>query len=384
MHRRHLLSLILVLCLCSANHAVAFQVGGARSAPIKESASCRYEAAAGIPSWVTTGAAQNGRFLVVDVHKRKLVDISRSAIANESTSALADFVEGSVLRIRQGARQAGAASSSIMVELAGGRLLEVDRALTPRRKIEMATAGLQSNGTQLANLLDWIVLGNGDIFGYADLSAGDTARRANWRNGFVRFNPQSPESFRVFSESLFPGDDRTWMMLTYPLMASIGSTAYMVRVDHNQMGLWRLGPKDSRLQPLNALPGHLQRDNRLAPMLPSFLTIEEYPRTMEAAERADMIAGLIAWEDALFVLSRAFEKGQRRWYLSKVDPAKDDVLWTVRVPGSTHHMMVIPGDQEWAFLEKGSVAAPMIQTTHHIRFVNSAQMRSSSLKSLCN
>lgn len=383
MTRPYLLPLFLALSVgtCISNHAFAFQSGGARSAPMKGAASCRYESAAGIPSWVTTGAAQNGRFVVVDIPNRKLVDISRTAVAEESESALADSVAGSVVRIRQAAN--GAASYPFVVELTGGRLLEVDRSLTPRRKVEMATAGLQSNGTQLANLLDWVVVGNGEVFGYADLSAGDAGKRANWRNGFVRFNPQRPESFRVFRESLFPGDERTWMMLTYPLMTSLGSTVYVVRIDHNQMGLWRLGPNDSDLQPMNALPQHL-RANRLAPMLPSFGNIEEYPRTMKAVERANMIAGLFAWDNALFVLSRAVEEGQRRWYLTKVDPIEDEVLWTVRVPGSAHHMMVIPGDQEWAFFEKGPVTAPMIQTTHHIRFVNSAQMRSSSLLSLCN
>jgi len=47
-------------------------------------------------------------------------------------------------------------------------------------------------------------------------------------------------------------------------------------------------------------------------------------------------------------------------------------------------MTVIPGPDEWAFLEKGPVAVPLNQATHHIRFVKSAQMRSPSLESLCN
>lgn len=383
MQRRHLVPLLpaLFVFVCPVNPGFAFQSGGARSAPIAGAAACRYEAAAGIPSWVTSGVFRNEQLLVVDVNKRELVEISRNGVASELQAALGDYVAGSVLRLRQGAAKDG--TRPIVVEHAGGRLLEIDRSLTPRRKVEMATAGLRSGELQLARLLDWIVTGDGkEVVGYADLSVGDPNKGpANWRNGFVRFPLDRPESFRLVHTSLFPGDARTSMRLTYPLMASIGSTAYVALVGANEMGLWRFGPQDPDLRPMRAFPEQLSGNG---PMLPSFAAVEEFSRTMKAAEEANMPAGLFAWDNALFLLSRTIEQGQRRWYLSKIDPLKDELLWTVRVPGSAHHMMVVPGDREWAFFEKGPVVAPLIQTTHHIRFVKSAQMRSQSLKSLCN
>jgi len=386
MKRRHLLRFPMLFAFLVASPVFAFQVGGARSAPENGPVACRFTAAAGIPSWVTSGVGQDGRFLLVNVHKRDLVELSRTGVAEESRTALGDLFSGSITRIRQGASKVGDAPP-ILLELAGGRLFEVDRSLVPRRRIEMATVGLQSQGMHLEMLLDWIPMGNGQVFGYADLSAGDSLNRANWRNGFVRFDPSRPESFQVISESLYPGEERISILAYPPLMASIGSAAFVARIHENEMGLWRLNASGSGLLRMRAFPEHLRGSKaspKLAPLLPHFSTIEEYPRTMEVSESADMPAGLFAWEDSLFLLSRTFEHGQRRWYLSKIDPAADRVLWTVRVPGSSHHMMVIPGDQEWAFLEKGPVTAPLIQTTHNVRFVNSRQMRSLSLKSLCN
>jgi hypothetical protein len=105
---------------------------------------------------------------------------------------------------------------------------------------------------------------------------------------------------------------------------------------------------------------------------------------MAAVEQSSMPAGLWSWEGSLYLLSRTVEKGQRQWYLSRIDPARDELLWTVRVPGSAHHMTVIPGPDEWAFLEKGPVTGWLNQDTHHIRFVKASQLRSPALKSLCN
>ncbi|HSS48021.1 MAG TPA: hypothetical protein VLX28_03645, partial [Thermoanaerobaculia bacterium] len=150
------------------------------------------------------------------------------------------------------------------------------------------------------------------------------------------------------------------------------------------MRLWRFGPEDKELQPLSlrAFPVHLR--GKLAPMLPNLMGWKDFPGIMETVAQSEMPAGLFAWDNALFLLSRRFEKNERQWFLSKIDPVKEELLWTVRVPSSADHLTVIPGPIEWAFLEKGPVAAHLNQTTHHIRFVNSAQMRLLSLKSLCN
>lgn len=337
------------------------------------------------------------RYLVVDVGEQKLVEISQTAVGSEFDSALGDFLSNyDVTRVREGAKSGGAAQ--ILVELAGGKLMEVDRSSMPRRRPEMVQAGLkgsdQKDKLTLAMLRDWIVTADGkDVVGYADLSLGDADfGPAMWRNGFVRFSLQSPKEFRAVGVTPFPGDVRVSMDLTYPLMASIGSTAYIAQVGdgRNQMSLWQFGPEDAELQEMKAFPAYLK--NKPSPVLPSVIHWEDLPGLMKAAEDATMPAGLYAWDNALFLLWRTAAQGQRRWFLSRIDPATDPassrVLWTVQVPGSVHHMMVIPGPQEWAFLEKGPMVAPGHQVTHHIRFVKSSRLLKAnspnSLKSLCN
>jgi hypothetical protein len=178
------------------------------------------------------------------------------------------------------------------------------------------------------------------------------------------------------------------MQLTYPLLASLDSTAYVINQEGAHLDLRRIDPDDSTLHPMSAFPDHL-KGRELAPMLPSFVTQEEYVRTMEAAEVATMPVGLYAWKDALFILSRSYKQGQRQWFLSKIDPKGEGaLLWTVPVPVPAHvstpHMMAIPGETEWVFLAKGKVLGGQNQVTHHVLFVSSDRLERSRLASLCN
>ena len=380
MKRRHPSPFVLfaILALCTATVAGAFQ-----SALAVPAAVCRYEAAVGLPSWITTGIWNNGKLLVVDVVNRKLVQISRRGVPEELRTALGELLAGTgMTRIWPGLQGKDGQPQPI-VEFAGGKLLSLDRSLAPRRKIEMSTTELRSGDRQLTNLIDWVLSGDGkDVIGYADLTGPVQEGRYRWKNAFVRFNLDRPDSFSIIHERLFPDDARMGMNLPYPLMTSIGSTAYVALID-GQMRLWRFGPQDTELQPLpmRAFPAHLQ--GKLAPMLPNSMVWEDAPAIMETVAQSEMPAGLYAWENSLYLLSRRLEKNQRQWFLSKIDPVEEELLWTVRVPSSAHHLTVIPGPEEWAFLEKGPAAAHLNQITHHIRFVSSAQLRSESLKSLC-
>jgi len=381
MKLRHYLTFFLVLLALGVLGAA----GALKSAlAMPAGNACRLETAVGLPSWITTGVWNNNQLLVVDVIGRKLVEISRQGMADKVRAAIGEYVAGeSVTRIRPGVAGSGGQAQPLL-EFAGGRLLNLDRSLTPRTKIEMPTTELRSGDRKLINLIDWVLSGDGkQVIGYADLEGPPQDGRYRYKNAFVRFSLERPESFSIVHERLFPDDARMAMHLTYPLMASLGSTAYVALID-GQMRLWRFGPQDKELQALRlqALPEHLR--GKLAPILPNTMEWGDFPRIMQDVSQAEIPAGLFAWENALFLLSRRFEKNERQWFLSKIDPIEEGLLWTVRVPSSADHLTVIPGPSEWAFLEKGPVADHLSQTTHHIRFVNAIQLRSLSLKSLCN
>lgn len=343
-------------------------------------AGCRLERAIGVPFWVTTGSWQGDNLVVVNVVGRKLTQISRTGTASDLRTALGDYLQAfSPLRIRDGRRTGG--DRSFLIQVESGILIDVDRNLTPRRQLGLATAGLRSADGSLIDskmLIDWVWAGD-QIIGYADIQ-GPGEGRESWKNGFVRFDADQPKSFSIIRERRFPDNARVSMTLTYPLLAGIGSVGYVALVD-GQMGLWRFGPNDQELRSMQAFP--VQLKGKRAPMLPHWLKQEEFPAVMAAVERQSMPAGLWAWDNSLFLLFRTFEGGRRNWYLSKIDPRRDMLLWTVQVPGSANHLTVIPGPDEWAFLEKGPVTDWLSQETHHIRFVSSARFRSTSLTSLC-
>jgi len=296
-------------------------------------------------------------------------------------AAIGDYIAGSVVRIRS--QNAGNGRSPIVVELNSRKLLYLDSSMMPRREVDFALDRLTNFPYRLALLLDWTLTSDGRrVIGYADLynELDIEISFHNWRNGFIEFDLEDPGSFSIYNERLFPDDMRVAMNVGLPLIASIGRTAYIVRLDRG-MGLWMLNPHDKELQYMEAFPQHLLGQD--APMLPSFQTLEQFSRTMKVVDQATMPTGLWAWDNALFLLSRTNKKGQPRWYLSKIDPNIDKVLWTIPLPGAAQHITVIPGPHEWAFLEKTRIA-PFNETTHHIRFVKSAHMQSVSLKSLCN
>lgn len=362
--------------------------GGTRAQAASASDMCRREVAVGVPTWVTTGAWRNDKLLVVSAADRRLVQISDQGVASELRTALADYLQPfGPTRIRDGQPRGQGENRGFLVEVAGGRLVDIDRNLTPQRKIELATTSLRSEGgeNRIAMLLDWI-WAQDDIIGYADIQ-GPGQGRGSWKNGFVRFKAQQPQSFSLIRERRFPDNARASMTLTYPLMASIGRTGYVALIDGREghLGLWRFGPEDQDLRPLRAFPKRFERT--LAPMLPDWgARTEDFPEVMAAVERETMPAGLWAWDESLFLLFRSFEAGERRWYLSRIDPGQDNrgpdqsqVQWTVRLPSSANHMTVIPGPREWAFLEKGPVTGWGSQETRNILYVKSAQLQKEKL-----
>jgi hypothetical protein len=390
MRKLHLLSFKGLYALPLLALPVLFTPDGTRAQAASASGAgmCRHEAAVGVPSWVTTGTWRNDKLLVVDVAGRKLVQISDRGVATEMRSALAGYLQAfGPTRIREAQSQNG--DRAFMVEVAGGKVVDVDRNLTPQRKMELATTtmGMQSEAGQdsIAMLLDWTQAGK-DVIGYADIQ-GPGQGRASWKNGFVRFKADQPKSFSIVRERLFPDNARASMVLTYPLMASIGETGYVALIDGQEgnLGLWRFVPGDKELHRLSAFPKRFERT--LAPLLPDWgARKEDFSEVMAAVERETMPAGLWAWDSSLYLLFRAFESGERHWYLSRIDPEQDNAgrdlsrtRWTVRIPSTANHMTVVPGPKEWAFLEKGPVTGWLSQETKSIFYVNSTLLRQGTL-----
>ena len=63
--------------------------------------------------------------------------------------------------------------------------------------------------------------------------------------------------------------------------------------------------------------------------------------------------GLYSWNGSLFVLRHVVDRGERLWFLDKVDPASGKLEGTVQIRSTAKHLLLVPGPKNWALVEKG-------------------------------
>jgi len=396
MPARRLPLLILLAAVCLALFALA---GNAQPMAAASAASeCRRAAAVGLPEWFTRGAWRNPQTMVVlDIPDRMPVEVSSSGVAIRRPGALTEHLHDlGPVAIRTGTLTPGA-RPQVLLQVADGGVVPLDREFAPRPAMEFAVnkraASPDNKGAKgtIRALHDFVVV-EGHVIGYADIEGEDSNPGPNksifrWRNGFVRFRLGAPTEFQAFQEQTHPDPLRPYFRLAQPYLAGLGDAAYIITMD-GDMGLRKLGREDYDLVEMKAFPAHLRGKD--APRFWDWAELDEFPRLMEEVEHATMPTGLYAWDNALFIVSRSFERGHRAWYLSKIDPVHDRLLWTVPIQSDAHHLTVVPGPREWAFFEKGPVTRPgpatklFDQRTEDVLFVSSARMQVPKLKSLCN
>lgn len=139
-----------------------------------------------------------------------------------------------------------------------------------------------------------------------------------------------------------------------PLVAAGGRAVYVLRFEP-QPRLQQLlpAPRD-----LSAFPSGFD-----PPLVPAM----SGPGDMAAADalirQSRMIAGLFGHGDFLYLLTREPGSGaETRWLLHQIDPARDKILRQMQLPTAANGLVVAPGENLWAFIEKGAIAgSPPVQ-----------------------
>lgn len=91
------------------------------------------------------------------------------------------------------------------------------------------------------------------------------------------------------------------------------------------------------------------------------------PGDMEAADalvrQSTMVAGVVGQGQFLYLLTREPASGSgTRWLLHQIDPVRDKLLRQMPLPTSSNSLIVVPGENLWAFVEKGPVTgSPPVQ-----------------------
>jgi hypothetical protein len=255
--------------------------------------------------------------------------------------------------------------SEFIVEISDGLML-LDRTLRPvgtKGVLAASGRGLWSIG----GLWQWEPVGE-DVVAFTDILARGSNRKeiANWKSAFVRFPLRNPGDLTILRTVPLTSEDKTLFRSGLPYLAALGDTAYVLSLN-TRLSLSKHERGSSQLEDVSDLvPGPHD-----SPRLPEFWSSDDYVRLMAAIEKESMPVGLYGWRNSLYILSRTPTGHGTRWFLTSIDPTRRNSSATVELPVRANHVTVIPGLQDWAFIEKGPVKGYGIQEISRALFIPS-------------
>jgi hypothetical protein len=233
----------------------------------------------------------------------------------------------------------------MVLKLTEGRLVFLDRNRAVREQRDLFGESQGERG-RIAAIRQWALAGDEVVL------CGDVEKPGEvWGFGYVRAPLDDLEAFRFVDGAEFSGPDdpaELFCRLGYPQIATLGDTAYFLVMEETPR-IFAVGAGDEapRRLPATDLPPR--------PDLPGLVTPQDFPTVFAAVERSRMVAGLLASEDRLYALVREPRVGGTRWSLHEIDPATGEELGSAEVPSTANHLLVVPGERYWAFVEKGTV-----------------------------
>jgi len=311
------------------------------------------------PRWSTSAVwSGDNELLIIDQVYNKVLRYSRSG---ETLGTLPDSVETSLENFfPAGVR---ARSSGLLFQLDTHHLVSVDRNYNPLARQDFRAAG--TNRLSAKSLWQWEPIGD-DIISFSDINTGDPNNiKDTKRVAYLRFPFDDPSSATVLEEFSFDHPLRLYNRLGFPYIAVLGNTVYVLRVDDLRIYVEDHG--SLRPTPI-VLP-----DVTAAPTLPAFYYREDIKPVMAAVENSTMPVGFYAWRDALYVLMRVANGNASHWKVVKIDPRSSEVVGEATVITSASHLLVVPGQTDWAFVEKGPVRGWGDQSIDSILFVPAAR-----------
>jgi hypothetical protein len=368
---RRWLSLALVLLLA----APAFWVAGGltvfaqpREASIRTLDTCRRAALRPQPSWTESAAwsTSGDNLIVVDTLYNKALRYSK---AGRSTGTLPEAVESMLARLYP--LRIRSENSSFVMELANARFMRLDHNYQPQETLDLQDS-VRADGLVATYLFQWAPVAR-DLLGYGDYKPTD---RRDYHSGVLRIPFEEPSRFEVLDLPFSEEDrvTRNLYRLGFPLFSSLGSTGVVVGMfEYPKIYLHEKeededGKVQYRLRALDAFPKVIEKRPVLAH---DFLNPSDFPLVMADVEKAAMPTGIFGWRDFLYVLHRRPKDGSTVWSLSKIDPVRDRLLGTSTLHTSANHLTAVPGEKEWAFLEKGPVEAFGKQSVRSVLLVPS-------------
>jgi hypothetical protein len=294
------------------------------------------------PRWTTSGAwdASGEQLLLIDIIEGKILQYDPQGRRVKAVAI--PEIPNPVLMQRTG-------SGSLWVENEDGEIFELDRELRPRRLIDLLDEVKSSRDT-LISVSGWVPIGESEL-----LVVGDLRRAQGPTGAILRVPLQHPQGFTILQEIGIDTPPHRFFLLGQPYLAAVKSAPYFL-LSEDTPRLVKPGGARVRFVQVTASG---QREVYGLPDLPKKVTMNTTSVLFDQLERSVSAAGLYGWRGYLYMLKRApGSDGMTRWSLLKVDPATDKIVYNRQIDTMAHHLVVVPGDKYWAFVEKGPVKGP--------------------------
>lgn len=286
-------------------------------------------------AWITAGAwTKDGQLLLLDSIRGELLRIEGSG----------HLTRADLSRDNLYARDMRETEGGLLLKLHDGRFV----VLNPRGQLERVLDRVISpegkEGVQ--GIFNWTPFA-GSILAFGDIQMPDRT----WKSGWVNIPFDDSPAFEMVRSTSVESPERKLYLLGNSYIAADNEAGYILSYNGPQPQLLKISRKGGELNQ-KELPWPPSAEALLQDKWP-----DDVVKRYGVLERHVVPAGLYVQDQSLYLLIRrpAPTPGDTEWELLRLDRNSGIELNRVHIPTKAKHLLVIPGKERWAFVEKGSV-----------------------------
>lgn len=313
------------------------------------------------PYWTFSGSwsSDGSSLMLVDVVRKALV--SYPVAGGEGVAALGrlDRLEAS----RDGQLSLlHPHGDGFLLEGLDGQLSRLSADLNPLRRFDSLLVDDSTPG--LRSLDSWHALDDDTVLLYGDYRHF-TGR---WLSVFARASLSEPGRVEVLKALPAASPVRRFYLNAQCFLTGAAGKGYFLYLgrDDTAMGpeIWEVDAVGDARRSLRRLDLNLPSALRSVKMHLPEPGGRDYVKALFAAQaQAQSAVGLMGHGELLYLLARQpTPQAGVHWTLTVIDPAQARVLRTLHLPTRAPHVMLVPGPDRWALVEKGPVQGFGVQS----------------------